>query len=202
MLSIVHVPNPALSQVAKPIVVKNGVIDKLLLTLISEMKETLSATIDPEGVGLAAPQVGKSLQLFLVKQTPRSPVSVFINPVILTHNAAEPEEKRREENPRESVLKSAEINDNDKEKKLEGCLSLPNIWGEVKRTPTVTMSYIDEAGKTRKKTFKGFFATILQHEYDHLQGILFPKRVLEQQGTLYKSHKNKKGEEEFDEIEI
>jgi len=50
--------------------------------------------------------------------------------------------------------------------------------------------------------FSGFSATIIQHEYDHLRGILFPKRVLEQKGKLYKSHKNEKGEDEFDEIDI
>lgn len=189
MLSIVHAPNSVLSQVSKPISVKNGLFDKSLLTLIAEMKETLLATTDPEGVGLAAPQVGKSLQLFIVKQSPRAAITVFINPLIIQTN----------QNDSTSV---DEVITGDAEKKLEGCLSLPNVWGEVKRTPTVTMSYIDETGKSRQKTFKGFFAIILQHEYDHLQGILFPKRVLEQQGTLYKSHKNKKGEEEFDEIEI
>lgn len=191
MLSIVHAPNPVLSQIAKPIAVKNGAFDKSINTLIGGMKETLLATKDPEGVGLAAPQVGKSLQLFIVKQSPRAAISVFINPVIMQTTLNE-----------FKAGESDEIIVSGAEKKLEGCLSLPNVWGEVKRTPTVTMSYIDETGKTRKKTFKGFFATILQHEYDHLHGILFPKRVLGQQGTLYKSHKNKKGEEEFDEIEI
>lgn len=199
MLSIIHAPNPVLSQVAKPITIKNGIVDKSILALIAEMKETLLATTDPEGVGLAAPQVGKSLQLFIVKQSPRAPINIFINPVITKSN----DEPNAEQRSRNLASDSAEFSeDTDKEKKLEGCLSLPNIWGEVKRAPSVTISYIDETGKARQKTYKGFFATILQHEYDHLQGILFPKRVLEQQGTLYKSHKNKKGEEEFDEIEI
>ncbi len=189
MLSIIHAPNAVLSQVAKPIPVKNGTIDKSISALITEMKETLLATKDPEGVGLAAPQVGKSVQLFIVKQSPKAPISVFINPVFVQNTSNQTPETFPQTN-------------GDKEKKLEGCLSLPNIWGEVKRMPSVTIAYIDENGIAREKTYKGFFATILQHEYDHLQGVLFPKRVLEQQGTLYKSHKNRKGEEEFDEIEI
>ncbi len=86
--------------------------------------------------------------------------------------------------------------------KLEGCLSLVNIWGTVVRSPKVTLSYLDEQGNKHIRTLTGFKATIAQHEIDHLEGILFPKRVLEQKGKLYESHKNKKGEDVFDEIEI
>ena len=90
----------------------------------------------------------------------------------------------------------------EKSKKLEGCLSLPQVWGEVKRDPSVTISFTDEQGKKYTKTFKGFLATVIQHEYDHLHGILFSKRVLEQKGTLYKSSKNEKDEDIFEEIEL
>ncbi|MDO8461008.1 MAG: peptide deformylase, partial [bacterium] len=62
--------------------------------------------------------------------------------------------------------------------------------------------FIDENGKPHKRKFSGFIATIIQHEYDHLHGILFPKRVLEQKGKLYKSRKNKEGKDVFEEIEI
>ncbi|EKD85790.1 MAG: hypothetical protein ACD_37C00611G0001, partial [uncultured bacterium] len=87
-------------------------------------------------------------------------------------------------------------------KKLEGCLSLPAIWGEVLRAPTVILSYQTENGKPQTKKFTGFMSTIIQHEVDHLNGILFPKRVLEQRGQLYKSTKNEKGEDEFEELNI
>jgi Glu-tRNA(Gln) amidotransferase subunit E-like FAD-binding protein len=86
--------------------------------------------------------------------------------------------------------------------KLEGCLSLPNIWGEIARKPSITLSYLDKKGKNHTKTFKGLFSVIIQHEVDHLNGILFPKKVLEQKGKLYKSHKNEKGEDVFEKIEI
>ena len=81
-------------------------------------------------------------------------------------------------------------------------MSLPTIWGPVLRSSSVTLSYLDEYGKSHKKKFSNFLSTIIQHEMDHLQGILFPKRVLEQKGILYKSHKNEKGEDVFEEITI
>ena len=56
--------------------------------------------------------------------------------------------------------------------------------------------------KNTKRLLMDFFATIIQHEFDHLQGILFPRRVIEQQGKLYKSSYNKKGEMEFEEVSV
>lgn len=180
MLSIVIAPNEVLSQKAKPV----GKVDVSLVSFIEEMNKALDATRDPEGIGLAAPQVGKSLQIFIVKPTRNSAHEVYINPKI-------------------TLLGEAKKLSKDKEgTKLEGCLSLPTIWGPVQRSQKVKISYIDENGKHHTKTITGFKAVILQHEYDHLQGILFPKRVLEQKGKLYKSSKNAKGEDEFDEIEV
>ena len=77
-----------------------------------------------------------------------------------------------------------------------------NIWGEVQRFPEISVEYMDESGKVHKRKFTGFMAIIIQHEVDHLNGILFPKRVLEQHGTLYQSSKNSKGEDEFEELII
>lgn len=193
MLKIVQAPDSVLSQPAKPI----NNIDKPIHRLIREMKETLVGAKDPEGVGLAAPQVGKSLQLFIIKQTPRSPLLVFINPQILefvddiSENPPLIRENPKNENPKE-----------EKNVQLEGCLSLYSIWGVVKRHSGVVLSYQDETGQRHKRKFTGFIATIIQHEFDHLQGILFPKRVLEQKNPLYKSSKNSKGETEFEEIKL
>ena len=157
------------------------------------MEDCLVSAHDPEGVGLAAPQVGKSLQLFLIRQTPRSPTLVFINPVIEKFYDDPNEEKP--EDGKEKVEESKSI-------KLEGCLSLYSIWGNVKRHPALLLSYLDESGKMHKKKFSGFIAIIIQHEWDHLQGILFTKRVLEQNRKLYKSTINEAGESEFEELEI
>lgn len=158
------------------------------------MEEALLAAKDPIGVGLAAPQVDKSLQIFIAKPTQKSPIQTFINPTIEKISTDQKIDQRG------STLKSAKIKS--ASTKLEGCLSLPNIWGEVKRAPSVKISYLNENGKEFSKEFNGFIATIIQHEMDHLQGILFPKRVLEQKGILYKSHKNEKKEHVFEEIEL
>ena len=79
MFKIVTAPNPVLSGTAKPVVK----VDKDIVKIIEEMKETLLATTDPKGVGLAAPQVGKSLKIFIAKPTDNSKIYVFINPEII-----------------------------------------------------------------------------------------------------------------------
>lgn len=180
MLEIVSAPNPVLSQKTNTI----AKIDKGILKLIEEMKKALESATDPVGVGLAAPQVGKALKIFIAKPSPKSEVLVFINPKIISKTS--PQEKKGKARTR----------------KLEGCLSLPNIWGEVLRYNEITLEFQDETGKKHSKKFKGFLGTIVQHEIDHLNGILFPKRVLEQKGTLYKSEKNEKGEDIFEELKI
>lgn len=193
MLKIVTAPNPVLSQKAKAV----KKIDKSILNLILEMKKTLDLAKDPKGVGLAAPQVGKSLRIFIMKPSGSLPISTFINPVI---------KKLESKKEIPSLSNSAKIETKkpkkSKGKLLEGCLSIPSIWGNVTRAKTVTLSWQDEEGKTHEKTFTGFPAVIIQHETDHLEGILFPKHVLEQKDQLYKSHKDKKGEDVFEEIEI
>lgn len=187
MLKIVTAPNPVLSESAKQI----SKIDTSVLKFIAEMKKTLEKTTDPKGVGLAAPQVGKSLRIFIAKPTDKSRILVFINPKI-TEQSSELDYIKR---PKKDSSKKAS-------KKLEGCLSLPTIWGPALRASSLTLSYVDEQGKHHKQKFSNFLATIIQHEMDHLSGILFPKRVLEQKGILYKSSKNEKGEDVFEEIEI
>lgn len=183
-MQIIQAPHPVLSEKAKPI----KKIDKDIIRLIDDMKATLLAARDPEGVGLAAPQVGYGLQLFIIKPSPKAAVSVYINPklTLIDKEIKLPKDK-------EKLKKGIQ---------LEGCLSLKDIWGTVARSNKVLYSYTDERGKTHEKEVSGFTSIILQHEYDHLQGILFPRRVLEQKGQLYKSHKNEQGEDEFEEIDL
>ncbi len=218
MLPIVTAPNNILSLVTAPI----KKIDKNVLLLIEEMKDTLSNTHDPEGVGLAAPQIGKSLQLFIAKPTQKSPFIIFINPIIIKASDTMQELKR----PKSASLKkrgskkparfarldarmakalastSQRRGESARRAKLEGCLSLPTIWGTVLRHTDLTLSFLDEKGNSHTEYFKGFMSTIIQHEVDHLSGTLFPKRVLEQKGKLFKSHKDEAGEDVFDQIEI
>ncbi len=180
MLEILNAPNEVLSKKAEIVTKFDGTFRKL----IEEMGVALESASDPIGVGLAAPQIGKSLQIFIAKPTLKSKITVYVNPKILNF-APLPKTKKKE-----------------KHKKLEGCLSLKDIWGQVIRHPEVTLEYQDEKGIKHTKVFKGFMATIVQHEVDHLEGILFPKRVLEQKGTLYKSEKDEKGYDVFEEIKI
>lgn len=179
MLEIVKAPNPTLSQKANDV----AKIDKSVLDFIDEMEVALDNSVDPVGVGLAASQVGKPIKIFIAKPTDKSKLQVFINPHVLKTSDALPQKKS-------------------KVKKLEGCLSLPNIWGEVTRFDDVLLEFQDQTGKAHKRKFSGFMATIIQHEMDHLNGILFTKRVLEQKGSLYKSEKDEKGEDVFEEIKI
>lgn len=163
------------------------------------MKDTMEGAKDPEGVGLAAPQIGKSLQIFIAKPFPKKDIMVFINPQIKEISPLADFSKVSQSKKTEKAKKRAGIK---KGQQLEGCLSLKNIWGIVKRSPEVTVLYTDEKGNRRTDIFKGFLATIIQHEYDHLQGVLFPKRVLEQKGKLYKSEKDEKGDDVFDELKF
>lgn len=183
MLKIVQAPSSVLSEKAKPI----EKIDASMQKLIKEMAQTLASAKDPEGVGLAAPQIGKSLQLFIIKESPNAQLRVFINPKIKRHGKVKI--PVRTEGEKKGV-------------KLEGCLSLQDIWGIVDRAPWVTLSYTDEQGKQHTEKFTGFLAVIIQHEYDHINGILFPKRVLEQKEKLYKATKDEKGEIIFEEISL
>lgn len=196
-MKIVQAPDQILSEKAKSI----EKTDKALNNLLKEMEQTLIDQTDPEGVGLAAPQVGKSLQLFIVKQDENAKLLIFINPTI-ERTFEKPHDKAddiKQSKKAENAKKKAKI---DKGVQLEGCLSLKDVWGVVKRPYGIVLSYQDETGTKHKKTFEGFLATIIQHEVDHLNGILFPKRVLEQKNPLYHSIKNKDGDIEFEEIEI
>lgn len=187
MKKIVQAPNPVLSQVAKPV----SKVDKNILKIIEDMREAMESAKDPEGVGLAAPQIGVPYRIFLAKPNLKGKIMVFINPEIIDI-----------ESPSKSLTKTKKITKKKGPQKLEGCLSLKDVWGTVLRSPKVTLSYLDETGKAYKKEFQGFLAIIIQHETDHLNGVLFPKRVLEQKGKLYKSSKDEEGEDIFEELEI
>lgn len=201
MLKIVTAPNSVLSDIAKPI----SKVGTSVIMVIEEMKKTLAKTTDPKGVGLAAPQVGKALRLFIAKPTDKSEPMVFINPEIIEKSSKVDYVKRpaRRSQGVGGPKKNPSASSGQKAfKKLEGCLSLPTIWGAVLRPSFLTLSYLDEQGKSHKQKFSGFMATIIQHEIDHLNGILFPKIVLSQKGKLYKSHKDEKGEDVFEEINL
>lgn len=181
MLAIVKVPDSGLTTPSKTV----DNIDKKTLEFIEEMKKTLSTAANPKGVGLAAPQVGKDLRIFITKPTQTGPISVFINPRILATSQEKTDGVPAKDN------------------KFEGCLSIPNVWGVVQRHHMIKLSYQSPDGQSHTRTFTGFLATIIQHETDHIKGILFTQRVLEQKGKLYKiTGTDKEGKDVFEEIEV
>jgi peptide deformylase len=171
MLKIVQAPAPVLTKGVRRVVK----IDKKIQKLVYDMEETLIAQVDPQGVGLAAPQIGVDLAIFIIKPTLNADTEVFINPKILEIKSPAAPKKKDSKSEKD---KSEDI-------KLEGCLSIPRIWGPVSRNEKVLLEYQDLTGEKHTEWFSGFKAVIVQHETDHLHGVLFTQRVLEQKGRLY-----------------
>lgn len=166
MFKIVHIPNKVLETPTK----KVEKIDEKIKYIVDKMKKTLLMQKDPPGVGLAANQVGISLSIFLIRPNINNEeIEVFINPKILEKKDYHYQNKKKK-----SLVK------------LEGCLSIPKIWGPVKRAKKVLVEYENLDGKKIIKWFSGFKAVIIQHEMDHLNGIVFTQRTLEQKLKLYK----------------
>ena len=160
VLPIVAYGDPVLRKVGKD-------IDKdspMLNELISNMWETM---YNASGVGLAAPQIGLPVRLFLVDATP----------------FAEDEELSEKERATLKGFKKAFINAKIEEETgndwifNEGCLSIPDIREDVTRKDTIIISYMDENFKKHTETFDGILARIIQHEYDHIEGVLFTDKL-------------------------
>lgn len=141
---VLTAPDPRLKTVSEPV----EKVDGELRTLIDDMIETM---YDADGIGLAAIQVGVPKRMLVMdidqrdgKKNPR----VFINPVI--------------------TWASDEMAVNE-----EGCLSIPEIWDEVERPARIKAEYLDRDGKKQELEADGLLAVCLQHEMDHLEGILF-----------------------------
>jgi peptide deformylase len=153
ILPVVAIGDPVLKKVAEN-------IDKDyegLSNLIEDMFETM---YNASGVGLAAPQIGKSIRLFVIDASP----------------FAEDEEEGTEMlKGFKKVFINAEILDEkgDEWGFNEGCLSIPGIREEVFRQEKLTIKYLDENFKEHKESYDGYAARIIQHEYDHIEGVLF-----------------------------
>jgi peptide deformylase len=151
-----------------PVLRKVGVdIDKDypgLEELIENMRETMA---NAQGVGLAAPQIGKAIRLFIVNATPFS------------------EDEELEEDEREFLSNFNKIFINAKILKEEGdewvfnegCLSIPDIREDVFRQKKVTIEYLDENFEKHVDVIDGLAARVVQHEYDHIEGILFTDKI-------------------------
>lgn len=160
IIPIVATGDPVLRKVCKD-------IDKdypNLKELISNMHETMQKSY---GVGLAAPQIGKAIRLFMVDTEPFS------------ENEELSEKERETLRNFYRVFINAKIIKEEGEPWAfnEGCLSIPGIIEEVTRQPNVTIEYLDENFEKHTETLTGLQARVVQHEYDHIEGILFTDRI-------------------------
>lgn len=183
-MEVIKAPNPKLRIKTKPV----KKVGPALADLTGKMIRLTGSFKDPEGVGLASTQIGLDECFFVGKIGKKGSdgkqklakyfFKVFINPKILSAS------KRSK-------------------KYFEGCLSIPDYYGEVNRSLSIKVSYQDLEGKSITENLKGVDAWIFQHEVDHLNGVLFPDRVLEQKGRFFKfTGKDKTGADTFEEMTI
>ncbi len=139
-------------------------VDEKVKQVIEDLKDTLIDQKDPIGVGLSGNQIGVLLRMCVIRPEEKGPITVMINP---------------------KITKTVEGDEN-REPTLEGCLSIPNVWGHVLRPEKITVQFMNENGESKTQNFDGFASIVVQHEIDHLDGILFTQRCLTQGYQLYK----------------
>ncbi|MGQ9619859.1 MAG: peptide deformylase [Bacteroidales bacterium] len=133
-----------------------------LRQLIDDMFETMH---NAEGIGLAAPQIGKSVRIFVIDGAP------------LAKEEPETDSYRFASFKKVFINPKITIKDGEVVPMNEGCLSIPNIREEVKRESFIRLQYYDENWNFHDETYEGYKARVIQHEYDHLNGILFVEKI-------------------------
>lgn len=141
--------------------------DTVLKELINRMFQTVTDENKP-GVGIAAPQIGINRRVFLAQRLdkPEQPFEFFVNPEIVWYS---------------KILRKGE----------EGCLSIAEAYDTVYRSYAIQITYFDLEGKHFQEVVEGFTAVIMQHEMDHLNGILFTDHVEEQREKEYEDASTK-----------
>lgn len=153
---VLKIGHPLLLERARPV---EAIDTPDMQVLLSDMRDTMA---ELKGVGLAAPQIGISLRvvIFGLEHNPRYPdvepiaETVLINPVV-------------------------DIIDDQTEDGWEGCLSIPGMRGKVPRFKKIRYRGLSEQGELIERTVEGFHARVVQHEVDHLEGILYPQRIID-----------------------
>lgn len=162
LLKIARMGHPVLTQTAQPV---DDPTSEQVRRLIADMAETMA---DADGIGLAAPQVYRSLRLILFhdvderEDAPRRPPIALINPVI--------------EPLGEAIVPG-----------LEGCLSIPGLRGIVPRHAQIGYRGLTPDGKAIEREASGLHARVVQHEVDHLDGILYPMRMSDLRQLTFES---------------
>ena len=159
LLEILQYPDKRLKQACDEVVL----FDETLRTFIADLEETMRA--GPGGVGIAAPQVGRLEQIALVDVSAKKKIKhhgriVLINPEIIEWQG--------------SVVGR------------EGCMSVPDFTGNVIRAESITLEALDEFGELQRYEMEGYEARAVQHELDHLKGMLFIDRLVSRRSDLFK----------------
>ncbi|MDE1466287.1 peptide deformylase [Aurantiacibacter sp. D1-12] len=160
---ILEAPDPRLKIVSKPV----ETFDADLKTLVDDMFETMYAA---HGIGLAAIQVGEPIRLLVIDLQEEDPDA---EPVECEHDGTKHTHPAIINDPR--VFVNPEILDPSEEQGTyqEGCLSVPDIFADVERPARCRVKYQDLGGNSHEEEISGMLATVIQHEMDHLNGILF-----------------------------
>ena len=145
----------------------NGADEVDLHRLFADMRESM---FDAGGIGLAAPQIGQSIRFFIAHDTESGTTRAFVNPQITAAST-------------ETEVGS------------EGCLSFPGLYGDIERHLAIKVTYLDLDLQPQEERFSGWFARIVQHENDHLNGILLTDRSI---GELYTYEQEEAGTAEVE----
>ena len=142
-----------------------------LTDIIANMFDTMR---NAAGVGLAAPQIGKAIRLFIIETKPFSVKDEDDD----SEDEFTAEERKQLEHFKKIFINARIIEEDGEEWKYnEGCLSIPKIREDVVRKPKVRIQYYDETFKYFDETYTGLIARVIQHEYDHIEGKLFTDRI-------------------------
>lgn len=160
ILPIVAYGDPVLRKVAQEI----SIDYPNLADLIANMKQTM---YNANGVGIAAPQIGKSVRIFVIDASP-----------FAEDDQLNTEEKEQLKNFKKVFINPTILKEDGEEWAFsEGCLSIPDIREDIYRQESVSFEYYDENFKKHSDTLSGLAARVFQHEYDHLEGILFTDKI-------------------------
>jgi peptide deformylase len=163
---VARLGHPVLREKARDLTAQE-ILSPEIRRLVDDMTDTMR---EYGGIGLAAPQVHESLQLALIEFSDESdrypsqgsqPLSVFINPKVIVLDQGDPGSSSRGK----------------AQGFWEGCLSVPDLRGLVYRPRKIQVDYLDLEAKPRTLVAENFLATVFQHEFDHLQGVLFIDRI-------------------------
>jgi peptide deformylase len=181
---IIEAPDPRLKTVSQPVTE----FDEALRTLVDDMFETMYAA---NGIGLAAIQIGVPKRVLVIDLQPEDPDAP---PVECDHDGTSHTHPATRREPR--IFVNPEILDPAEELATyqEGCLSVPDIYADVDRPATCRVRYHDLDGKAHEEALDGLMATCIQHEMDHLEGVLFIDHLsrLKRQMALKKLEKLRK----------